>query len=208
MRFVGTSAGASTTTKQSSSTTSGYQSIFGVINAALRVEELERQQELIVCAAFLVELINIDLYHFRAARSEFDGFEGEVLRGMLVPRSQLEQMLSVMQRRPEERYMAVPSAMMSATTDRTTAMSFASEAPEADTRCAVLWKIHVASIDSNLLQMYRKKYPLSVVTSISAVPIHELSAFPHDKKYCCAAPSSDRPYVYLRKGRRPTGDGL
>lgn len=167
----------------------GYRQMFRVINAAFRTPSLPENSTLLRTATFLVELLNIDLFHFRERNPDADNFTGTVYRGMSLPQDVLDRFRETMRRPVTERYLSIPSAMASATPDRKVAMSFASaEAERRPDSQLALWEIEVRSLDPQLLDFYRSRFPSSVVTSICAVPIAGISDFPAEKEVLLRGP--------------------
>ncbi|MEY9892456.1 hypothetical protein ABIA35_009884 [Catenulispora sp. MAP12-49] len=161
----------------------GYQRIYSVINAALRSDDLARDSIRLRAAAFLVELLTIDLYNYRLREPEADGYEGTVYRGMCVTPTELESFHQVVHGPIAERYVAIPLSMASATAVRDHALRFADEqAARHPGSRPLVWEIDVHGLDPELLGYYRAEYPSSVVTSICAVPIEKLSDYPEERE--------------------------
>ncbi|HSS05230.1 MAG TPA: hypothetical protein VLK89_08620 [Solirubrobacterales bacterium] len=167
----------------------GYRQMFRAINTAFRTPSLPENSTLLRSATFLVELLNIDLFHFRERNQHADNFTGTVYRGMSLPQNVLDRFAETMRRPVTERYLSIPSAMASATPDRKVAMSFASaEAERQPDRHLALWEIDVRNLDPRLLDLYRSRFPSSVVTSLCAVPIAGISDFPGEKEVLLRGP--------------------
>jgi hypothetical protein len=167
----------------------GYRQMFRVINAAFRTPSLPENSTLLRSATFLVELLNIDLFHFRERNPHADKFTGTVYRGMSLPQDVLDRFAETMRRPVTERYLSIPSAMASATPDRKVAMSFASAEAERHPDCHLaLWEIDVRNLDPRLLKLYRSRFPSRVVTSLCAVPISGISDFPGEKEVLLRGP--------------------
>jgi hypothetical protein len=167
----------------------GYRNIFSAINAAFRTVGLTDDRTWLRSATFLVELLNIDLFHFRDRNPDADNFTGTVYRGMCLSGIDLGRFAKVIVGPIEERYVAVPLAMVSATRNRDVALSFARyEAERLEDGHLVLWEIKVFSLDPQLLSLYRARFPRSVVTSICAVPIVGVSDFPGEAEVLLRGP--------------------
>lgn len=167
----------------------GYRNIFSVINAAFRTVGITDDSTWLRSATFLVELLNIDLFHFRDRNPDADNFTGTVYRGMCLSKNDLDRFTKATAGPIAERYVAVPLAMVSATRSREIAMRFArDEAERVADRLAVLWEITVLNLDPQLLSLYRARFPRSVVTSICAVPISEVSDFPQEAEVLLRGP--------------------
>lgn len=167
----------------------GYHQIFKVINAAFRIANLPENSARLRSATFLVELLNIDLFHFRERNPDADNFTGTVYRGMSLPQAVLDRFREVMRGPVTERYLSIPLAMTSATPDRKVAMSFAlAQAEREHDRHPFLWEIDVRNLDPRLLDLYRSRFPSSVVTSMCAVPIAGISDFPDEEEVLLRGP--------------------
>jgi hypothetical protein len=167
----------------------GYDLIFRAINAAFRSDRLGAEPDTLRAATFLVELLNVDLFHYRAAHTDADGYTGVVYRGMTLAPAELE-LFEESSRGPiAERYVSVPLAMVSSSTDRNVAMRFALEEAARDTgRQPLLWEIQVLEMDKTLMGIYRDSFPDTVVTSLCAVPIWKLSEFPGENEVLLRGP--------------------
>jgi hypothetical protein len=167
----------------------GYIQMFRTINTAFRQDEFTNQAAALRSAVFLVELLNIDLFNYCRAYSHDAGFEGRIYRGMCVSSDELKAFSMIASRPIEERYLAIPLAMMSTSTDRENALSFAlKEASKGFDRHPILWEIHVAGLDPKLLEVYHERFPTSVVSSICAVPIEQLSDYPDENEVLLRGP--------------------
>jgi hypothetical protein len=167
----------------------GYRQIFSAINEAFRSDDLVSDKQRLRSATFLVELLNIDLFNYRAAHEHADNFQGTVYRGMSASSAELEKLRQVATGPLAERYLSVPLAMVSASTAREPALAFAlNEAVRNPDLHPAIWEIHVESLDPGLLDFYRERFPDSVVTSLCAVPIDQLSDFPGEKEVLLRGP--------------------
>jgi hypothetical protein len=167
----------------------GYRKMFSTINTAFRSDELVNDLLTLRCATFLVELLNIDLFNYRAANPHVDNFEGHVYRGMCISAEDLTMFASVTQAPVAERYLSIPLAMASASSDQASALAFALEqASRTPGGISLLWDIRVAGLDPQLLAIYREKFPASIVTSLCAVPISELSDYPGEREVLLRGP--------------------
>jgi hypothetical protein len=136
-----------------------------------------------------VELLNIDLFNYRAMLGDADNFHGTVYRGMCISSDELLRFTKVADGPIKERYLSVPLAMVSASTDPTYALVFALEEAERNPdKHPIIWEIHVSDLDPELLDFYRSQFPTSVVTSLCAVPIHRLSDYPAEKEVLLRGP--------------------
>jgi hypothetical protein len=161
----------------------GYLRIFGAMNMAFRASEINKHPQALRAVAFLVELLNIDLYNYIRRTPEADSFEGRVYRGMRVSGQNLNKFSeTASDANMEKRYMAVPLSMTSTSASKGKALSFARRTKEtaADSH-ALLLDVLVYSLDPALLAAYRQAFPGSIVTSLCSVPIHRLSDLPEDE---------------------------
>jgi len=167
----------------------GYRMMFSAINVAFREDQLTKDVRALRCAVFLVELLNIDLFNYRSTNSNADGFKGQVYRGMCVSADELTQFLRVSAGPVTERYLSIPLAMVSTSTDRERALTFAlKEASSGPNKYPIVWEIHVAGMDPQSLRIYRDNFPISVVSSICAVPIDRLSDYPSEREVLLRGP--------------------
>ena len=154
----------------------GYRTMFATINAAFRRDSLTADPFAMRCGVFLVELLSIDLFNYRAANTSADNFEGHVYRGMCVSAAEFQEFARLAGGPLPERYLAIPLAMASASRRIENALAFAlDESARAPGRFPLIWDISVSSLDPSLLAAYHAKFPASVVTSLCAVPIDENS---------------------------------
>jgi hypothetical protein len=128
---------------------------------------------------FLIELLNIDLFHWHQCKPEVRNFSGIVYRGMTLSEKGLCDFKSRSTQAVRNRNWAVPLSMMSASQRVENALDFAINHSRTsdDLLKPVLLRIHVESLDSDALELYRKHFPTSIVTSLCAVPIAEISAY-------------------------------
>lgn len=168
----------------------GYKRIFEAMNIAFRAPDLNRYPQALRAIAFLVELLNIDLYNYIRSNAEADNFEGHVYRGMRVSGEDLESYERVTADKAiGNRYLAVPLSMTSASAAKDKALPFAmrTEKTPSDSH-ALLWDVTIYSLDSALLSAYRQSFPGSVVTSLCSVPIHRLSDLPDENEVLLRGP--------------------
>jgi hypothetical protein len=167
----------------------GYDMIFRAINAGYRSAGLTSDPGLLRGATFLVELLSIDLFHFRASNALADEYTGIVYRGMSLAAADMTRFLEAARGPVGERYIAVPLAMVSASLDPHVAMRFALEDAARDaTRQLLLWEIQVVALDPALMDVYRRSFPHSVVTSLCAVPIASVSDYPGEQEVLLRGP--------------------
>jgi len=180
----------------------GYRKMFGTINTAFRSDGLSGDSSALRCATFLVELLTIDLFNYRARNTQADNFEGHVYRGMCVSAEDLSMFAHIAEIPIEDRYLAIPLAMASASTDRATALAFAlEESSRIPERFPLLWDIKVSGMDPGLLAIYQDSFPASIVTSLCAVPIDQISDYRHEKEVVLRGPH----FQILRLTQEDTG---
>ncbi|GLB33332.1 putative protein CC1G_03129 Coprinopsis cinerea okayama7 130 [Lyophyllum shimeji] len=160
----------------------GYDQIFRIINQAFRTDDLTEQEKRLRCAVFLIELLNVDLFNYTLREGRSHNFQGTVYRGVIFSEDQLQDFKNLATLPVAERYWAVPLAMMSASTDKEVALrGFAGiDAITSDaisTRHPFLWRIHVLELKPKYMRIYHDRFPSSVVSTICAVPIREVSEF-------------------------------
>lgn len=165
-----------------------YQQIFSFLNRVFRSDLSGNSEKLLISAVFLVELINIDLYNY-VCRAGLEDFEGVVYRGMGITREDFRAFSTICDQPLSERYISVPLGMISASQKPLPAKQFISHRLKEDpTKIPLMWKIHVISLEEKLLQVYHKMFPTSVVSSICAVPISNLSCYPQEEEVLLRGP--------------------
>lgn len=167
----------------------GYRQIFGVINTALRDDDFAQYSHGLRAAAFLVELITIDLFNYWTSHTGVDDFEGTVYRGMCISPDQLDTFRRVAKGPIAERFLSIPLAMASSSTSREFAMRFALEQAARNPGWhLLLWEIDVRSLDPELLGLYHEQFPSGVVTTLCATPIDQLSDYPREQEVLLRGP--------------------
>src|SRR5262249_20943118 len=150
---------------------------------AFRSDDLVDDALRLRCATFLVELLNIDLFNYRAMHKQADNFEGHVYRGMCISPADLAWFARITQGPIGQRYLAIPLAMTSASREREIALAMALEkSRRTPGQQPVLWDIEISGLDSELLAIYHEAFPASVVTSLCAVPIDGISDYQDEKE--------------------------
>ena len=166
----------------------GYDHVFSPLNSALRTDDLPEYNSLLQATVFLIELLNIDLYNFLFTRPSA-AFQGLVFRGISFHKDQIQEFKNIAARPVRDRYLSVPHSLMSASSSTEVALEFARiDANYRPTHQPFLWRIHVADLDPALLRIYRDRFPTSVVTTLCAVPIHELSHFEKEEEVLLRGP--------------------
>lgn len=152
----------------------GYNVLFGIFNAALRDQKTE--DEVLIVATALVELVTIELYNLRLANigdPHYANYEGTTFRGMCVSAAVAAQYRKAASD-PDlsRRHFGVPLGFTSSSTSMETTKEFIKQHPDED---QMHWIIHVHEVNPELLEMYQQRYPDSVVTSITAMPVGRIA---------------------------------
>ena len=169
----------------------GYNTIFKLLNVAFRTDAVteQGQEKDLHSAVFLIELLNIDLFNYISRNPSQSGFQGIVYRGVSFTREEIENFRNLTTMAVRDRYWSIPLAMMSASTSMETALTFSLENAKKDpTKLPFLWRIHVANMDPDLLRIYNERFPSSVVTTLCAVPISEVSRFSGEQEVVLRGP--------------------
>lgn len=169
--------------------TLGYNELFSISSKALRDESLITDSQAVRSNAFLTELLNIDLFRLHETNERARNFSGIVYRGLVVNSEQLEQLRGLTNKDIRHRVLAIPLATISATRDIDVIWELfnlhnAGKSP----RDLVVLRIHVETLDAAFLQLYQTHFPNSVVTSLCAVPIDELSPYPAEGEVVLRGP--------------------
>lgn len=158
----------------------GYETIFKYMNSIFREEH---KKEIYDSAAFLVECMNIELYNLVKTEPEFSNFENTIYRGIALDENTISDLLKIKKLSVENRKFAVPLSFMSCSKSQDVAKQFLKNQrhrpheEKVKSFCPVLFKIHVTSLDKTFLELYKSYYPDSVVSSICAVDIENVSKY-------------------------------
>ncbi|KAH8703272.1 hypothetical protein BGW36DRAFT_354700 [Talaromyces proteolyticus] len=158
----------------------GYNLIFILMNNALR-NPVESSDELLI-AATLVEHLTIELYNLRLSNigdTRYANYQGITYRGIAVT-SELAQAYRSLADEEDisNRHFSVPLSFMSSSTDRKTMEHFAQKDLDKHPHLEPFeMTIHIYGLDHQLLQRYSQKYKSSVVTSICAMPVAQISEY-------------------------------
>jgi hypothetical protein len=170
----------------------GYSTIFALLNMAFRTDAVmeQGQQNDLRSAVFLIELLNIDLFNYLSWNPSKSGFQGTVYRGVSFTKEGIEDFRNLATMPVRDRYWSIPLAMMSASTNMKTSLKFALQFAQSDatTRHPFLWRIHIVNLDPDLLQIYNDRFPSSVVTTLCAVPVDEVSVFSKEHEVLLRGP--------------------
>jgi hypothetical protein len=152
----------------------GYNLLFGIFNASLRNQKTE--EEVLLVATALVEFVTIELYNLRLANigdPYYANYQGTTFRGMCVSAAMAaEYKKAACNPDLSKRHFSVPLGFTSSSTSRETTKEFIKQHPEED---QMHWIIHVHGLDPRLARIYEERYPDSVVTSITAMPVGHIA---------------------------------
>lgn len=163
----------------------GYETIFKYMNSIFREEH---KKEIYDSAAFLVECMNIELYNFVKTKPEFSNFENTIYRGIALDENTISDLLKIKKLSVENRKFAVPLSFMSCSKSQDVAKQFLKNQrhrpheEKVKSFCPVLFKIHVTSLNKTFLDLYKNYYPDSVVSSICAVDIENISKYMEEQE--------------------------
>ncbi|WP_296662271.1 MULTISPECIES: hypothetical protein [unclassified Treponema] len=163
----------------------GYETIFKYMNSIFREEH---DKEVYDSAAFLVECMNIELYNLVKTKLEFSNFENTIYRGIMLDENTISNLLDIKELEVQDRKFAVPLSFMSCSKSQDVAKQFLEKQErrpyEEKVRgfCPVLFKIHVTSLDKTFLDLYKSYYPTSIVSSICAVDIENISKYMEEQE--------------------------
>lgn len=156
----------------------GYDYLFKLVSDTLRTEHAAEEHLLV--ATTLSEFLTIDLYNLRLSQlgdPRYGNFEGLTHRGMPVHQETISFYEDIM-RKPDltMRGFAIPLALTSTSADPRVMEDFATKkSPGGERLVHMHLQVHTRGIDEGLLRAYRKQYPDSVVTSICAMPVANIS---------------------------------
>ena len=161
----------------------GYVRIFSFLNSLFRDDETTKDPRTIQTIVFLIELINIDLYNYCLKFPQYDNFTGVVYRGVGLSESDFDAFSDLIKQEIPKRYIAIPLALLSSSTDIEEAKKFIKQTHE-----AVLFKIHILELKPAFLKYYKERNPIGVVSTICAVDVQNLSHFPTEKEILLRGP--------------------
>jgi hypothetical protein len=165
----------------------GYKAIFGSVHKIFRSENPPMED--VFGATYLVELLNIELYNYWCTHPEARNFTGTVYRGMSVTPETLDKFNQLVSRPVGKRAFSIPLALNSSSRRLEQAIRFCERTTkERPDLLPVLHKIHVHGLTAAQISAYRNLYPDSVVSSICAMHISEISAFPSEDEVLLRGP--------------------
>jgi hypothetical protein len=147
----------------------GYRKVFKLVNNTLanldKYEHKEEKQDQADLAAFVVELLTIDLYRLDRSCNNVGGFEGIVWRGFSVTPGEAAIFEEILKEEKRQGTISVPLSILSASRVEATARNFAQDRTKfrknqnknLEVR-ELLWKIHVYSLRQSLAEAYRAAF--------------------------------------------------
>lgn len=112
----------------------------------------------------------------------------ELYRGMMLDENIISNLLDIKELEVQDRKFAVPLSFMSCSKSQNVAKQFLENQEHRPYEerirdfCPVLFKIHVTSLDKTFLDLYKSYYPISIVSSICAVDIENISKYSEGQK--------------------------
>lgn len=181
----------------------GYNKIFSLVNRIFRQDESVDSTKLIRSMVFLVELLNIDLFNYCLSEPKLVNFTGVVYRGMALPEEDFTAFENLMEQPIADRIIAVPLSFMSTSTNINVAVNFIKREIENVTNAfPLMMKIHVIDLDPKYLDVYRTQFPSSVVSTICAVSIKEVSSHKNECEVLLRGPFFQVLQIYDSKKKR------
>ena len=170
----------------------GYAQIYRVSNDIFRQESSVSMTEKIRSVVFLVELINIDLYNYCLRNPTQSNFEGSVYRGLCLSGEDLAAYETLRKLPIAKRNIAVPLGLLSASADIKTARKFIKhqmKRRKADPdNHALIMKINVIGLKPGYVEFYKKTFTTTVLSTICAVDVKELSRHKDEKEVLLRGP--------------------
>ncbi|PAA71870.1 hypothetical protein BOX15_Mlig029772g1, partial [Macrostomum lignano] len=170
-----------------------YSLVFRKVLQAFRTRE-NSEAELMVYV-YLIELINIDLFNYTQCGLAPSCERSCVYRGLTMSSDHWLSFKRVFSQPVNARFVAVPLALTSASRSIDVAMQFmlkesaknstdsTGAGPQsADSDVPCLQAIHVIGVPDRLMELYRRRFPQSVVSTICAVDVAGVSAHPEEQE--------------------------
>ena len=152
----------------------GYEYLFRLTNEAMR--KLEVDEDLLLTATTIVELLTIELYNLRLSNigdPKYSNFQGITYRGLGISSDEVQAYQAAANHEDlSQRHYSVPLGFMSSTVERQTMEQFARQYPNLE---PMHMTIHIYGLDQRLLRRYEQKYNDSIVTSICAMPVGRIA---------------------------------
>ncbi|KAL4238746.1 hypothetical protein ACF0H5_003454 [Mactra antiquata] len=169
----------------------GHDRIYRVGNDIFRDEHSVVSVDKIRSMVFLVELINIDLYNYCLKVPDKSNYEGVVYRGICVTADDFAAFQKLCAEPISKRNIAVPLGLLSASSSRRVARKFIRnqlKKQKDKTLKPLIIKIHVIGLKPEYVEHYTRRFPSTVLTTICAVDIQELSRHPREREVLLRGP--------------------
>lgn len=164
------------TTEKASST------IGKTIGDILRVKELPRE-DLVRFAVVLVEAVNIELFLYTQLHPRLQNFQGKVYRGITTSLEDYLKFNKLMEESVlENRVISVPLSLWSSSKDIGIAEGFLKYREDSNRNVFLMLAVNVINLAEDDLNLYRQQFPSSVVSSICAVDISQISELPEEEE--------------------------
>lgn len=185
------------------SSNEGYNKIFSLVNRIFRQDESVDSTKLIRSMVFLVELLNIDLFNYCLSEPKLVNFKGVVYRGMALPEEDFTAFENLLEQPIADRIIAVPLSFMSTSTNITVAVNFIKlEIENVTDALPLMMKIHVIDLNPKYLDVYRRQFPSSIVSTICAVSIKDVSRHKNECEVLLRGPFFQVLRIYDSKKKR------
>lgn len=167
----------------------GYDHIFSQVNKVFRNDSAVSSDSFIRSMVFLIELLNIDLFNYCMSQPKVNNFQGIVFRGIVLPEEDLKAFKNLLKLPISDRYIAVPLGILSSSENKTIAVEFIKGHLKPNNSVKpLICKIHVIQLKPSLLEKYKKKFPTSVVSTICAVDIKDISFYKRESEILLRGP--------------------
>jgi len=167
----------------------GYRAIFAIVNRIFRTMAHDGFAASADAGAFLVELLNIDLFNYWHVVLGRADFHGTVYRGMCVSEQDLAIYRSLLAGSIQQRAIGIPLGMVSTSLNPGVPRQFMHDELNRDASLRpFLWRIHTFSLEQGLVAVYQQRYPTSVISSICALPICRISDYPGEEEVLLRGP--------------------
>ena len=161
--------------------TTGYQELYKRCNNHFRSANLDNENE-IHFFTFLVEILNIDLYHYYIKNPQLQNFQGKVYRGINLPHGPYRDFIQLQTKDIVNRYLAIPLSFWSSTLNIEIAQEYIEKNSMGDNNYPILMIINVIELKPIFVSFYHKIFPQSVITTICAIDITAESVFEREKE--------------------------
>ncbi|GLB33333.1 putative protein CC1G_03129 Coprinopsis cinerea okayama7 130 [Lyophyllum shimeji] len=168
----------------------GYRRVFKLVDTILCTNAgTQEWQETLKSAVFLIELLNVELFNYVSVTEHANNFRGTVFRALAASDQQLQSFQKLAASPVTERYWAI--LLRSCPPARTRIQQWPMQLKKSlgnRGKQIFLWRIHVVELEPELLEVYRQRFPTSVVSTICAVPIRDLSRVPEEDEIVLRGP--------------------